>query len=167
MILKYKGKTPQIEDTSFVADNATLVGEVYIGEFSSIWFSAVLRGDLDIISIGHHTSVQDGVMIHVAEKLPTKVGNYVTIGHGAILHGCIVKDHALIGSGANILDKAVIGEFAIIAAGTVVTPDTIIPAGSMVMGIPGKVVRKVTEEEITELQKHADGYVDLMKNYQY
>ena len=167
MILKYNGKAPRIESTAFVAENATLVGEVYIGAFSSIWFSAVLRGDLDLIAIGHHTSVQDGVMVHVAEKLPTKVGNYVTIGHGAILHGCDVKDHALIGSGANILDKAVIGEFAIIAAGTVVTPGTIIPARSMVMGIPGKVVREVTDEEIAELQKHADGYVKLMKNYQY
>ncbi len=167
MILKYKGKAPQIESTAFVAENATLIGEVYIGAFSSIWFSAVLRGDLDLIAIGHHTSVQDGVMVHVAEKLPTKVGNYVTIGHGAILHGCDVKDHALIGSGANILDKAVIGEFAIVAAGTVVTPGTIIPARSMVMGIPGKVVREVTDEEIAELQKHADGYVKLMKNYQY
>jgi len=165
MILKYNDKTPSIDETSLVVDNAAVIGDVYIGQFSSIWFSAVLRGDLDFISIGHHTSVQDGVLIHVAEKLPTKVGNYVTIGHGAILHGCTVEGHSLIGSGANILDEVVIGKNTIIAAGTVVTPKTVIPANSMVMGIPGKVVRQITEKEIMMLKEHADSYVELLKNY--
>jgi carbonic anhydrase/acetyltransferase-like protein (isoleucine patch superfamily) len=165
MILKYRNKTPVIDDTSLVVENATLIGEVYVGQYSSIWFSAVLRADLDYISIGNHTSVQDGTVIHVAENLPTKVGNYVTIGHGAILHGCIVKDYALIGSGANILDEVVIGENSIIAAGTVVTPKTVIPANSMVMGIPGKVVREITQEERFLLREHVAAYVELMKNY--
>jgi len=165
MILKYNDKTPNIDETSLVVDNATVIGEVYIGQFSSIWFSAVLRGDLDFISIGHHTSVQDGVLIHVAEKLPTKVGNYVTIGHGAILHGCTVEEYSLIGSGANILDEVVIGKNTIIAAGTVVTPKPMIPANSMVMGIPGKVVRQITEKEKKMLKEHANSYVELMKDY--
>ena len=166
MILKYKDKSPKIESTAMVAENASVIGEVLIGSYSSIWFQAVLRGDLDFISIGHHTSVQDGVLIHVAEKLPTKVGNYVTIGHGAILHGCIIGDYALIGSGANILDEAIIGQNSIIAAGTVVTPKTVIPDHVMVMGIPGKVVRKISEAEMNMLREHADSYVNLMKSYQ-
>ncbi len=103
--------------------------------------------------------------VHVAENIPTKVGNYVTIGHGAILHGCTIEDYSLIGSGANILDEVVIGKNAIIAAGTVVTPKTVIPANSMVMGIPGKVVRQISEKEFAMLREHADSYVDLMKNY--
>ncbi|MBP8718240.1 MAG: gamma carbonic anhydrase family protein [Candidatus Atribacteria bacterium] len=165
MILKYRNKAPVIDDTSLVVENATLIGEVYVGQYSSIWFSAVLRADLAYISIGNHTSVQDGTVIHVAENLPTKVGNYVTIGHGAILHGCMVKDYALIGSGANILDEVVIEENSIIAAGTVVTPKTVIPANSMVMGVPGKVVREITPEERFLLREHAAAYVELMKNY--
>jgi len=165
MILKYKDKTPLVDKDALVMENATVVGNVNIGKYSSVWFYAVLRGDLDIISIGTHTSVQDGVVIHVAENLPTKVGNYVTIGHNAILHGCAVDDYSLIGSGANILDEAVIGKNVIIAAGTVITPRTVIPDNSMVMGIPGKVVRKVNEKELEMLKEHADSYVELMKNY--
>lgn len=166
MILKYKDKSPKIDNTSLVVENASVIGEVYIGSYSSIWFQVVLRGDLDFISIGHHTSVQDGVLIHVAKKLPTKIGNYVTIGHGAILHGCTVGDYSLIGSGANLLDEVVIGKNSIIAAGTVVTPKTIIPDNVMVMGIPGKIVRKISEAEMNMLREHAKSYVNLMKNYQ-
>lgn len=165
MIINYNGKTPNIDETALVVDNCCIIGEVDVGRYSSIWFYAVLRGDLKLISIGHHTSVQDGTVIHVTENLPTLVGNYVTIGHGAILHGCTIKDCSLIGSGANILDEVVIEENVIIAAGTVVTPKTVIPANSMVMGIPGKVVRKLTDKEYAMLREHADGYVELMKSY--
>lgn len=165
MILEFKDKSPSIDETSLVVENAAVIGEVYIGQYSSIWFYSVLRGDLDFISIGHHTSIQDGALIHVAENIPTKVGNYVTIGHGAILHGCTIHDYALIGSGANILDEAVIGRNSIIAAGTIVTPKTVIPQNSMVMGIPGKVVRQISQNEIMMLKNHADSYVELMKNY--
>lgn len=165
MILKYGNDVPSIDETSLVVDNSTIIGKVSIGKYSSVWFSSVLRGDLDFISIGHHTSLQDGVLIHVARNLPTKIGNYVTIGHGAILHGCTVKDYSLIGSGANILDKVVIEENVIIAAGSVVAPKTVIPANSMVMGVPGKVVRKISEKEFKMLREHAEGYVELMKKY--
>lgn len=165
MILNYKDKSPKIDNTSLVVENASVIGEVYIGSYSSIWFQAVLRGDLDFISIGSHTSVQDGVLIHVAEKLPTKIGNYVTIGHGAILHGCMVGDYSLIGSGANLLDEVVIGKNSIIAAGTVITPKTVIPDNVMVMGVPGKIVRKISEAEMKMLREHAESYVNLMKNY--
>ncbi len=165
MIVKFKNKTPQIDQTALVVENATLIGEVYVGKYSSIWFSAVLRADISLISIGDSTSIQDGTVLHVAENLPTKIGNYVTIGHGAILEGCIVEDTVLIGSGANILNGVTIGKNSIIAAGTVVTPRTIIPANSMVMGVPGKVVRKITEDEASYLKEHAEGYVQLMKEY--
>ncbi len=133
MIVKFRNKSPLIDSTALVVENATLVGEVYIGKYSSVWFSAVLRGDIESISIGDYTSVQDGSVIHVAENLPTKIGNYVTIGHGAILEGCTVEDFSLIGIGATILNKVIIVKNSIIAAGTVVTPRTIIPAYSMVM----------------------------------
>jgi carbonic anhydrase/acetyltransferase-like protein (isoleucine patch superfamily) len=165
MILKYGNNFPSIDETAMVVENSTIIGQVKIGKFSSIWFYSVLRGDLDFISIGHHASVQDGAVIHVAKNMPTKVGNYVTIGHGAILHGCTVKDYALIGSGANILDEVVIEENAIVAAGAVVAPKTVIPANSMVMGVPGKVIRKISEEEYNMLREHAEGYVELMQNY--
>lgn len=165
MIVKFRNKSPLIDSTALVVENATLVGEVYIGKYSSVWFSAVLRGDIESISIGDYTSVQDGSVIHVAENLPTKIGNYVTIGHGAILEGCTVEDFSLIGIGATILNEVVIGKNSIIAAGTVVTPRTIIPACSMVMGIPGKVVRQIGEEESSYLKEHAEGYVRLMKEY--
>lgn len=165
MILNYRNKAPVIDATSYVSESAALIGEVYIGKYSSVWFSAVLRGDLNCISIGDYTSVQDGTVIHVTEILPTKVGNYVTIGHGAILHGCIIEDFTLIGSGANILDEVVIGKNSIIAAGTVVTPRTLIPANSMVMGVPGKVVRKITDKEISALKEHVEAYVKLAKKY--
>jgi carbonic anhydrase/acetyltransferase-like protein (isoleucine patch superfamily) len=165
MIVKFRNKSPLIDSTALVVENATLVGEVYIGKYSSVWFSAVLRGDIESISIGDYTSVQDGSVIHVAENLPTRIGNYVTIGHGAILEGCTVEDFSLIGIGATILNEVVIGKNSIIAAGTVVTPRTIIPAYSMVMGIPGKVVRQIGEEESSYLKEHAEGYVRLMKEY--
>lgn len=165
MIVKFRNKSPLIDSTALVVENATLVGEVYIGKYSSVWFSAVLRGDIESISIGDYTSVQDGSVIHVAGNLPTKIGNYVTIGHGAILEGCTVEDFSLIGIGATILNEVVIGKNSIIAAGTVVTPRTIIPAYSMVMGIPGKVVRQIGEEESSYLKEHAEGYVRLMKEY--
>ena len=166
MILDYMGKSPIIDKTSYIAENAVLIGEVSVGKYSSIWFSAVLRGDINYISIGNYTSVQDGTVIHVTEMLPSKIGNYVTIGHGAILHGCIVEDFTLIGSGANILDEAAIGKNSIIAAGTVIAPRTIIPANSMVMGVPGKVIRVLSEKEVISLKEHAEEYVQLMKSYQ-
>ena len=166
MILRYRNKAPTIDKTSFIAENATLIGEVYIGKYSSIWFSAVLRGDINYISIGDYTSVQDGAVIHVTKTLSSKVGNYVTIGHGAMLHGCIVDDLVLIGSGANVLDEVTIGKNSIIAAGAVITPRTVIPANSMVMGVPGKVVRTISPEEVSFLREHAEEYVQLMKSYQ-
>src|SRR5690554_1614543 len=101
MILSYQNNKPVIDDTVFVAVNASVIGQVYIEKHSSIWFGAILRGDLDCISIGHYTSVQDGTIIHVGKNHPTKIGNYVTIGHGAILHACTVQNNVLIGSGAN------------------------------------------------------------------
>ncbi|HNR66048.1 MAG TPA: gamma carbonic anhydrase family protein [Atribacterota bacterium] len=135
MIVKFKNKTPQIDQTALVVENATLIGEVYVGKYSSIWFSAVLRADISLISIGDSTSIQDGTVLHVAENLPTKIGNYVTIGHGAILEGCIVEDTVLIGSGANILN----GVNIVLTKGYTLTgfPKSLITIGNgLFLGIP-------------------------------
>ena len=166
MIVRFKNKQAIINKDAWIANNASIIGEVKIDYLASIWFNSVLRADLNYISIGHHTNIQDGTIIHVTKALPTVIGNYVTVGHGAILHGCLVRDNTLIGSGANILDDVKIGHNVIIAAGSVVTPNTDIPDNSMVMGIPGKVVKKLTHQDAKKLKNHALHYVALMKGYQ-
>jgi carbonic anhydrase/acetyltransferase-like protein (isoleucine patch superfamily) len=166
MIRSYAGKTPQIAATAFIEASAQIIGDVQIGEHSSIWFNCVLRGDIHYIRIGHSTNIQDGTIIHVTGgRCPTLIGNYVTVGHGVILHGCTVKDRSLIGIGSIILDDAVIGEQSLIAAGSLVTPGTIIPPRSLVMGSPAKVRRQVTEEEIKRIDSHWQHYIEYKNNY--
>jgi carbonic anhydrase/acetyltransferase-like protein (isoleucine patch superfamily) len=166
MILSYKGTEPTIADTAFIETSAQIIGDVHIGDHSSVWFNCVVRGDVHHIRIGQSTNVQDGTIIHVTNGLyPTLIGNYVTIGHGAILHGCTVKDRSLIGIGAIILDDAVIGEESFVAAGSLVTPGTIIPPRSMVMGSPARVRREVTIEEIERIDKHWQNYLEYKENY--
>jgi carbonic anhydrase/acetyltransferase-like protein (isoleucine patch superfamily) len=155
----------KIHPTVFVAETATVVGDVTIGKDSSVWFSAVLRGDAAPISIGEGTNVQDNAVIHVDHDVPTQVGRRVTIGHGAIVHSATVEDHVLIGMGAIILGGAVIGTHSIIAAGSVVPEGREIPPRSLVMGVPGKVVRHVTDEEVTEIEGAAEHYVERARNY--
>jgi gamma-carbonic anhydrase len=166
MILSYKGTEPTIADTAFIETSAQIIGDVHIGEDSSVWFNCVIRGDVHHIRIGQSTNVQDGTIIHVTNGLyPTIVGNYVTIGHGAILHGCTVKDRSLIGIGAIVLDNAVIGEESFVAAGSLVTPGTIIPPRSMVMGSPARVRREVSAEEIERIDKHWQNYIEYKETY--
>lgn len=167
MIIKYQNKYPVIDQTALIVESANVIGEVIVGAFSSIWFNAVLRGDLNYISVGHHTSIQDGTVVHVTGNIPTLIGDYVTIGHGVILHSCTIGNNSLIGSGANILDNVFIRENVIVAAGTVVTPGTVIPSESMVMGIPGKIIRTLRPDEIKKLKEHAVEYVELMNTYRY
>ena len=143
MIGNYKDKNPKIHDSSYIAPSADIIGEVSIGEKSSIWHQAVLRGDVNKIVVGSYTNIQDGSIVHVAEAFPTIIGNNVTIGHGAIVHGCTIKDGAFIGMGAIILDGAIIGEGSLIGAGALVTEGKEIPPYSLVVGIPGKVVKKI------------------------
>jgi carbonic anhydrase/acetyltransferase-like protein (isoleucine patch superfamily) len=166
MLKSYKGIKPRIAETAFIEDSAAIIGDVEIGEHSSVWFNCVLRGDVFHIRIGHHTNIQDGTIIHVTSgEFPTLIGNHVTVGHGVILHGCQVQDGSLIGIGSIILDEAVIGEESLIAAGSLVTPGTIIPPRSLVMGSPAKVRRELTQEEVSRINENWQHYVELKDVY--
>lgn len=160
MILAYKGQWPKIHETAFVAPSADIIGDVEIGGHSTIWFQVVIRGDVNLIRIGNRTNVQDHSLLHVTrKKSPLHIGNEVTIGHRATLHGCTVGDRVLIGMGAIILDDAQIGEESMIGAGTLVTKKMVVPPRSLVLGSPGKVVRSLTETEIAFLKQSADNHV--------
>ncbi|MGA9769144.1 MAG: gamma carbonic anhydrase family protein [Blastocatellia bacterium] len=166
MIRSYKGTLPQIASTAFVEASAQVIGDVHIGEQSSVWFNCVIRGDVHYIRIGHSTNIQDGTVIHVTNgRFSTEIGNHVTIGHGVMVHGCTIKDRSLIGIGSIILDNAIIGEESFIAAGSLVTPGTVIPPRSMVMGSPAKVRREVTEAEIELINRHWQNYIEYKNNY--
>ncbi|HEY7545235.1 MAG TPA: gamma carbonic anhydrase family protein [Blastocatellia bacterium] len=166
MIRAYKGARPQIAATAFIEASAHIIGDVHIGEHSSVWFNCVIRGDVNPIRIGHSTNIQDGTVIHVThDRFPTVIGNYVTVGHSVVLHGCTIKDRSLVGIGAIVLDNVVIGEESFIAAGSLVTPGTIIPPRSLVMGSPAKVRREVTEEEIARIDEHWKNYIEYKNNY--
>jgi gamma-carbonic anhydrase len=166
MLKSYKGLMPEIATTAFIEASANIIGDVRIGEHSSVWFNCVLRGDVFHIRIGDYTNIQDGTIIHVTSgEFATIVGNHVTVGHGVILHGCQVQDHSLIGIGSIILDEAVVGEGSLVAAGSLVTPGTIIPPRSMVMGSPAKVRRPLTDAEIERLNENWQHYVELKDIY--
>lgn len=154
-----------IDPAAFIAHTATLVGDVRVGAHSSIWFGAVLRGDLAPIVVGQHSSVQDGAVIHVDDGSPAIIGDHVTVGHGAIVHGCTVEDRALIGIRAVILSRAHIGANSIIGACALVTEEMHIPPNSLVLGVPGKVVGHVTAAQEDYLQYARDEYVALCHAY--
>lgn len=143
--IEFEGKTPNLHEKSYVAKGAVVVGDVTLGEYGSIWHNASLRGDVDKITIGRYTNIQDNAVVHVSDELPAIIGDYVTVGHSAIVHACTVEDHCLIGMGSVVLDGAVIGRGSIIAAGAVVAPRTVIPPFSMVVGVPGKVIKQLPE----------------------
>jgi gamma-carbonic anhydrase len=167
MIRAYKGITPQIAPTAFIESSAQVIGDVHIGDESSVWFNCVLRGDVYYIRIGSHTNIQDGTVIHVTNgRYATVLGDYVTVGHSAVLHGCTIKDRVLVGIGAIVLDNVTVGEESFIAAGALVTPGTVIPPRSMVMGAPAKIKREVTAEEIERIKYHWQSYVELKATYQ-
>lgn len=160
LILPVKDKSPQYDDSCFIAENATIVGDVEMGKNCSVWFNAVIRGDVNSIRIGDRTNIQDGAVIHCTyEKAATTIGNEVSIGHKAIVHGCTVKDNALIGMGAIVMDKAVVEENCIIAAGAVVLENTICEAGHLYAGIPAKKVKKVTDLQKENMKKTAGNYI--------
>lgn len=165
LTLSFDGKSPQTAEAAFLAPSAVLVGDVRLGRDSSIWFGSVLRGDINFISIGEGTNIQDGCILHVTEKLPVIIEDYVTVGHGAILHGCTIGKGSMIAMGAIILDGAEIGEGSIVAAGSVVSQGKKIPPGSMVMGIPGRIVREVTAEENQRIRDNTQAYIELAKSY--
>jgi carbonic anhydrase/acetyltransferase-like protein (isoleucine patch superfamily) len=166
LIQSYRDKIPQIHESAFVAENATVVGDVVIGPDASVWFGSVVRADVHFIRIGARTNVQDLTVMHVNQgKNPTILEDDVTVGHRAILHGCHVKRGSLIGMGAVLLDDVVVEEGSFVAAGSVVSPGTVVPAGKLARGVPARVVRDLTEEEILGIQRSAESYCDLKNEY--
>lgn len=164
MIIKpCNGKAPEIHKDAHIAENASIIGDVTLGAGVSVWYGAVIRGDACTIRVGENSNVQDCCCLHGAKD--TTVGKNVTIGHGAIVHGCTVEDNCLIGMGATILDGAVIGEGSIIGAGALVSEGKVIPPRSLVVGVPGKVLREVTDEQFEGILKNAAAYVEEGKLY--
>ncbi len=158
-------RTFKIHPTAFIAETATVVGDVTIARDSSVWFSAVLRGDAAPITLGEGTNIQDNATVHVDEGFPSHIGKRVTVGHGAIIHGATVEDDVLIGMGAIILNGARIGSHSIIAAGSVVPEGKEIPPRSLVMGVPGKIVRHVNDDEVARIEEGSKHYVERARNY--
>ncbi|MCC9136843.1 gamma carbonic anhydrase family protein [Pontibacter silvestris] len=160
VILSVKGIKPQMGDGSFIAENATIVGNVVLGNDCSVWFNAVIRGDVNSIRIGDKTNIQDGVVIHCTyEKAATTIGNNVSIGHRAIMHGCTIEDNVLIGMGAIVMDQAVVQKNCIIAAGAIVLENTICESGWIYAGIPARKVKQLNPEQVEGLDKLAHNYV--------
>lgn len=158
-------KKPALGKGVFVAQGAVLIGDVTLGACSSVWCNAVLRGDINRIVVGHHTNIQDNAVLHLADDLPCIVGNYVTIGHGAIVHACTVGDQVLVGMGSVILDGVVVGKQSLIGARALVTAGMRIPPGSLVLGAPARVARKLTREERANLKALAEKYVRVSAYY--
>jgi carbonic anhydrase/acetyltransferase-like protein (isoleucine patch superfamily) len=155
-----------IDESAFVAPGAVIVGMVHLGKQSSVWYNAVIRGDTDTVTIGPRTNVQDGAVLHVDAGQPCVIGAGVTIGHRAVVHGALVEDDVLIGIGAIVLSGARIGHDSIVGAGSVVTGRSVIPPCSMVLGVPGRVVRQLTEEEMKSIRAAAERYVQFSAQYQ-
>lgn len=160
VILPVKGISPSFGEDVFIAPNATIVGDVSMGDHCSIWFNAVIRGDVNGIKMGDRVNVQDNAVIHCTyEKSATTIGNNVSIGHSAIVHGCTLHDNVLIGMGAIVMDRAVVGSNSIIAAGAVVLEGTIVPEGSIFAGVPAKKVKDISQEKISgEIERIANNY---------
>ena len=160
LIKEVRGFTPQIGEDCYLAENATVVGDVIMGNGCSIWFNAVLRGDVNSIRIGNHVNIQDGAVLHTLyQKSTIEIGDYVSVGHNVTIHGATVKDYALIGMGAIVLDGAVIGEGAIVAAGALVLSNTIVEPNTIWAGVPAKMVKKVDPQQSQEInQRIAHNY---------
>jgi len=164
MIIKpFKGISPRIDSTAFVAEGAVVIGDVEIGPGASIWYGCVVRGDVNFVRIGARTNIQDGTVIHVSRvDHPTIIADEVTVGHGAMIHGCNIESGSLIGIGAIVLDGVVVGRESLIAAGSLITPGTVIPPRSMVMGSPAKIKRTLDDEEVANIQTFWQNYVTLL-----
>jgi carbonic anhydrase/acetyltransferase-like protein (isoleucine patch superfamily) len=166
IIRAYRDKTPHVADDAFIAETATLIGDVSIGPGASVWYGAVLRGDVGWIRVGARSNVQDLACVHMTTDLSnTDIGEDVTIGHGAIIHGAVIEDGALIGMGAVLLDNVRIGTGAIVAAGAVLPPGTVVAAGTLVRGAAARAVRELGEDEVERLRQSAAHYVELGQGY--
>ncbi len=165
MIYDLEKNVPEIHPEAWVASNTTIIGKVKLKKNSSIWFNAVLRGDIELITIGENSNIQDGSVLHTDPGYPLTVGKGVTVGHMVMLHGCQISDDTLIGIGSIILNNAKIGKNCIVGANTLITENKIIPDNSLVVGSPGRVLRKVTDEEIKAILENGKHYVDISKKY--
>ena len=166
MLRPYRGRLPVVHPTAYVDASAQVIGDVDIGADSSVWMNAVVRGDVNTIRIGDRSNIQDGTVVHVMhETHPTRIGDDVTIGHAAVVHGCTIGNRVLIGMGATILNGAVVGEDSIVAAGSLVTEGAVIPPRSLVMGSPAKVRRTLSDEDVASILEYAANYVRYKKDY--
>ena len=166
MILEHNGIAPQIDPSVFLAPSACVIGDVQIGEKSSLWFNVLVRGDVNYIRIGKRTNIQDGTVIHVTHKThPTVIGDDVSVGHSVTLHGCTIQDGCLIGIGAIILDGVDVGESSMVAAGSLLTPGTKIPPRSLVMGSPARVRKELTDAECADFHSIAERYIKYQDDY--
>jgi carbonic anhydrase/acetyltransferase-like protein (isoleucine patch superfamily) len=166
MIRPHRGRLPRVHHTAFIDDSAQLIGDVEIGEESSVWMAVVIRGDVNSIRIGRRTNVQDGTIVHVMTRThPTRIGDSVTVGHRAIVHGCTIDDQCLIGMGAILLNGSHVGTGSIVAAGSLLVEGMDVPPRSLVMGSPGKVKRTLTDAEVAGIQGYADRYVGYRLDY--
>lgn len=165
MFHAYKGVAPEVHESVFVAKNATIIGDVIIGEDSSVWFQTVIRGDVAPTRIGKRVNIQDLSMIHQSPNMPVTIEDDVTVGHQVILHACTVRKNALVGMGAQVLDGAEIGEGAFVGAGSLVTPGTKIPPNTLAVGRPARVVRELTDKDLAEMKRIRESYVERGKYY--
>jgi carbonic anhydrase/acetyltransferase-like protein (isoleucine patch superfamily) len=166
MLLSFRDRTPHVPADAFVAPTSTLVGDVTLGAQCSVWFGAVVRGDVNWIRMGERCNVQDGAIVHVTNRVsPTWLGDDVTVGHGALVHGCTIRDRVLVGMGAVVMDDADIGADSLIGARALVTARTVVPPRSLVMGSPARVVRPLTDEEVARVGRYAEHYVRYSRDY--
>lgn len=166
VIRTFQGIKPTIPDSCFIEDTAVVIGDVVLGEDCSVWFNAVIRGDVNHIRIGNRTNVQDLCMLHVTHDThPLIIGNEVTIGHSVVLHGCTIKDRVLVGMGAIVMDGAVIGEDSVVGAGALVVEGTVVPPKSVILGSPGRVRRGVSDAELAWIKESAANYVKYASQY--
>jgi len=164
MNVTFQGKTPRVSPGAFVADNATLIGDVTVGQDSSVWYGAVIRGDCSAITVGRGTSIQDNAVLHTEVDRPLTIGDNVTVGHGAIIHCASVGSNTLVGMGSILLNGAVIGDHCVIGAGAVVKENAVVPAGSLMVGVPAKCVRQLEPGEIAQLDETSP-YVAISRAY--
>lgn len=164
-IVVYKNIIPKIHDSVYISEGAYVIGDVSVAAQANIWFNTVIRGDVHPVFIGEYTNIQDNCTVHVMHDHPTVIGSYVTVGHGAIIHGCEVGDNCLIGMGAILLSYSKIGKNCIVAAGSLIPERKEIPPNSLVMGSPGKIVRQLTEEDIQNIHASALHYAELAQIY--
>ena len=165
-IFAYKSFFPEIDDTAFIADNCVIIGDVKIGKNSSIWFNSVIRGDVCLVRIGNNTNIQDGSVVHTSRfNGPAHIGDNITIGHRAMIHACTIKDYAFIGMSATVLDDAVVEEYGFVAAGAVVTPGKIVGSKELWAGVPARLIRTLTDNDLFQMQDNCEAYVKLAREY--